>query len=149
MGSHARNTYVVALDLIRVGTKPFPVNLVQGVGLQDKTANNTRARCSLNFNVYLAEHDVPQRCKLWRITRRPDGEGYTIISICWVALWCKTLRLGGKVDVDGFAEGGIRGAVGSQCRVAVGPCLGGRGSNEGGGQSSEGPYSGGAHLGWR
>lgn len=138
---------VVALNLIGVCSKPFPVDLVQSVGLQYETADDTRAWRGLNLNIHLSEHDVPQRSKLRCIAGLSYGERHAIIAVCGVALGCETLRFRREVDVDGPSERRIWGAVASQCGVAVGPCLGGGGGNEGDrGQSSECSH-GGAHLG--
>jgi hypothetical protein len=67
-------TKVVRLHLVGVRAEPLPVDLVQVIGLQDKTADNAGARCCLSAYLDLAEHDVPLRCELGRVAGLPDGE---------------------------------------------------------------------------
>lgn len=54
---------VIGLHLGVVYTKPFPINLVQIVGLQDRTADNASARGGFDDKVNMAKHDVEFRDK--------------------------------------------------------------------------------------
>lgn len=49
---------IVALNLSVVATQPFPVNLVEVVGLQDGTADDTRTWRRLHHELHTTKHDV-------------------------------------------------------------------------------------------
>ena len=50
---------VVTLDLITVPTNPFPVNLVESVGLQHGTADDSNTWSWLDLKFDMPKHDVP------------------------------------------------------------------------------------------
>ena len=52
-------TEVIALDLVAVASKPFPVNFIKVVGLHHSTADNADTWCWLEGELDVAEHDVP------------------------------------------------------------------------------------------
>lgn len=64
----------VALNMAIVGTQPFPINLVEIVGLQDEGADNTSAWGSLYLRLDLAKEDVFRGADRWRIGLLINGE---------------------------------------------------------------------------
>lgn len=56
---------VIALDLLIIASKPFPINFVQVVGLHHGTADDAPPRRRLEHELDMAEHNVPFRCQLW------------------------------------------------------------------------------------
>ena len=72
---------VICLHLSIVAAQPFPINLVQVVGLQDSAADNTRSRRGFNRVLDSTEHDVPARLDQGPITLFGDCEGSSIGAI--------------------------------------------------------------------
>lgn len=58
---------IIALDLVAVASKPFPIYLVESVRLHHRTANNADTGRWLYGELDVTEHDVPFRCQLRRV----------------------------------------------------------------------------------
>lgn len=72
---------VVGLHLGVVASKPFPVDFIQVVGLQDSTADNSSSRSGLDGAFHLAKHDVPAGLDQGPVSLLGDGEGCAIGGI--------------------------------------------------------------------
>lgn len=120
VGSRLPFAKEVGLHLSIVGAEPLPVDLVEGIRLQDETAHNSRTRRGLDFHIRLTEHNVPFRSKLRSIAGFGNGKGTAVFAIGRIALGRETVRSRGEVDIDRLAQGRIGRAVGSFRGVAVG-----------------------------
>jgi hypothetical protein len=58
VGSGISLSKEVALDLGIVGSKPLPINLIEVVGFEDETADNTGTGTGLGSDRDLSKHDV-------------------------------------------------------------------------------------------
>lgn len=72
---------VVGLHQGTIASKPFPINLVQVVGLHHRTTDNPRSCSSLDGELDSAEHDVPVGLDQRPVTLLGDGEGRAIGAV--------------------------------------------------------------------
>ena len=58
---------IVALRLRVVSSKPFPIDFVEAIGLQDGSADNSCAWSGFHNKVDMAKHNVPVGREGWRV----------------------------------------------------------------------------------
>lgn len=101
---------VVGLHQGIIGSKPFPINLVQVVGLHHRTADNSCSCSSLDGELDSAEHDVPVGLDQRRVALLGDGERRAIGAVVGdVSNRCE-IRIGtrGEVKRLGLSKGRVR-----------------------------------------
>ena len=96
---------IVALHLLSVSSKPFPIDFVKIVRLQHRTADYSDTRRWLHHKVDMSEHYVPFGHQLRRVSRFCYGEFGATRIVRWVSLGGERIR-GSlcEVDVDCFTE---------------------------------------------
>jgi hypothetical protein len=96
----------VALNLVGVASKPFPINFIQVIRLHYGAADNADTWRRFKGVLNVTEHDIPFRGQQWRVAWLGYCKASTVRIICRLALRCKRVR-GSlcKVYVDGTTEG--------------------------------------------
>lgn len=92
VGTRVALSEVVGLDIEIVDPKPFPVNFVQVVRLQDCTADNTRSGSSLENAFDPSKHDVPLGLDQGSITLFGHSEPSTIFVVSGRANFREVVR---------------------------------------------------------
>lgn len=72
---------VVGLDLRVVSAQPFPVDLVQVIGLEDGAADNAPSGSRLDLEVDAPKHYVPVGLEQGRVALLGHGEGSAIAAV--------------------------------------------------------------------
>ena len=101
---------VVGLNLSIVATQPFPIDLVQVIGLQHSAADDASSRSRLDGVFHLAKHDIPARLDQGPIAFLGDCECGTVGAIVCDGSRGSELGgcTGGKVELlVGLSEGSV------------------------------------------
>lgn len=96
---------VIALHQVVVASQPFPVDFVQIIGLQNRTADNTRSRGSLDFELDPAKHDIPVRLDQGGITLLGHRKPNPIFIVSGRSNCFEIVRLAlSEIDVDALSQ---------------------------------------------
>lgn len=101
---------VVGLDLRVVSAQPFPVDLVQVIGLEDGAADNAPSGSRLDLEVDASKHNVPIGLDQGRIALLGHGECGAVAVIRWAPDGFEISRRAlGEVKSGRPAERWVRG----------------------------------------
>lgn len=106
VGLRVSFTEIVGLGLVGLGANPFPINLIQIVGLQDNGGHNTSSRSRNEIDLQLAEHDEEVAGDCGSISLLLDPEGGRLLAVydgveCCCEVRCRLAACVGVIVLSG------------------------------------------------
>ena len=105
VGSGVAFAKVICLNIGRDTTQELPVDLIEVIGKQDHTADDTNPRCRFNNKLDTSEEELELCPHGWSVVPLGEGEFSTLVAQSDIGIVCK-LPLGGQ-SLGGSEVNGI------------------------------------------